>query len=32
MTPRARAIRQMTERLSRDAFPRLQMALIVARR
>ncbi|MGC3984355.1 MAG: hypothetical protein QM777_06260 [Pseudorhodoferax sp.] len=30
MTPRARAIRQMTERLSRDAFPRLQMALIVA--
>ncbi|WP_235580960.1 hypothetical protein [Pseudorhodoferax sp. Leaf265] len=30
MNPRARAIRQMTERLSRDAFPRLQMALIVA--
>lgn len=30
MNPRARAIRQMTERLSREAFPRLQMALIVA--
>ena len=30
MNPRTRAIRQMTERLSREAFPRLQMALIVA--
>jgi hypothetical protein len=30
MNPRARAIRLMTERLSRDSFPRLQMALIVA--
>jgi hypothetical protein len=30
MNPRARVIRLMTERLSRDSFPRLQMALIVA--
>ncbi|WP_326540950.1 hypothetical protein [Pseudorhodoferax sp.] len=29
-TQRALAIRQMTERLSRDSFPRMQMALIVA--